>query len=265
MKPTGGTPKALSLIEKLTATGNLIDIYDRERIKALKTPTIVTLDLMNDFDEKYGTDYHHHLLALFIDDAVSGEELIDVYPEFQETFNLDNYQPVLIFFNLDIQKICVITRRRKGNVAAELLPKSIDSKNLISSNQVHFVDESLKYRLGDFFKLDFADTVLSLSIAFEKIANADYNLVYRDLDSQLIEEMLAKGPNKFGRYINKSWSDNEDDDDDDDEDDGFSLEELEEANSEIKELDENLSLGIETIGNFFHMRQISYDNFATDD
>ena len=61
MKPIGGTPQALALIQKLTASGNLIDIYDRERIKALKEPSIITLEMMDEFDNKYGTNYHHHL------------------------------------------------------------------------------------------------------------------------------------------------------------------------------------------------------------
>ena len=93
MRLTGGTPKALSLIQELKESGNLIDIYDRERIKATKNSSIVTLDMMDAFDKQYGTDYHHHLLAIFVDDNVDANKLIDVYPDFEEKFNNKVYKP----------------------------------------------------------------------------------------------------------------------------------------------------------------------------
>jgi hypothetical protein len=262
MKPTGGTPKALSLIEKLTATGNLIDIYDRERIKDLKTPTIVTLDMMNDFDKKYGTDYHHHLLALFIDDAVSGEELIDVYTDFDEKFNDKVYKPNLIFINLATQQIITYTRVRKGNVNSEFIPHPSRIKDSNSTERTFFTDTGWKERKEKFHQLDYADVIGHLSEALEQISNADYNLVFREIDSGHIEDMLARGPNKHGVYIKDSWGDKESDDE---KEDGITQEELDEANEEINDLELDLSAGINTIADFFPQRSVEMENFLIND
>ena len=262
MKPIGGTPQALALIQKLTASGNLIDIYDRERIKALKEPSIITLEMMDEFDNKYGTNYHHHLLAIFVDDAVVGEELIDVYSDFDEKFNNQVYKPNLIFINLFTKQIITYTRVRKGNVNSEFIPHPSGIKDTNSFDRTFFNDANWEERQEKFHGLDHADVIGHLSDALERISNADYNLVYREIDSGQIEEMLARGPNKHGVYIKDSWGDKESDDE---EEDGITQEELDDAKEEIEDLEIDLSDGIKTMADFFPQRSVEMENFLIDD
>jgi hypothetical protein len=262
MIPIGGTPKALALMKKLSTSGNLIDIYNRERITALKEPSFVTLEMMDEFDKMHGTNYHHHLLALFVDDAVSGNELIDVYPDFDEKFNDKVYKPNLIFINLSTQQIISYTRVRKGNINSEFIPHPSGIKDTNSTERTFFTDTDWEERQEKLHQLDYADVIGHLSEALEQISNADYNLVYRDIDSGHIDDMLARGPNKHGVYIKDSWGDKESDDD---EEDGITQEELDDAKEEIEDLELDLSAGIKTIADFFAQRSVEMENFLIDD
>ena len=126
MKLTGGTPRALALIKKLNASGNLIDVYDRDRIESNQNNSLVDLDMMDAFDKKYGTEYHHHLLAIFIDESISTKELLSVYPDFGEVFNDESIKPNLIFINLATQQILSVTKK-VGDVAESFIPQLIRS------------------------------------------------------------------------------------------------------------------------------------------
>jgi hypothetical protein len=262
MQLTGGTPKALLLIQELKESGNLIDIYDRERIKATKNSSIVTLDMMDTFDKKYGTDYHHHLLAIFVDDNVDANNLIDVYPDFEEKFNNRVYKPKLIFINLASRQISADTITRKGNVISDFVPHPIGIKGADDFDRMSFVDKYANERIELFEKLDYAGVMSQLLSALQQISNADYNLVYREIDSGHIQEMLAAGPNKHGLYVKDSWG-TEDEDDEDVE--GITEEELHYAIEEIEDLESDLSYGVKVIADFFPNRSIDYDNFCSDE
>jgi hypothetical protein len=262
MKLNGGTPAALKLIKKLTDSGNLIDVYSRERIKSEKEPYLVTLEMMDDFDKRYGTEYHHHLLAIFIDYGINREELISVYPDFAEVFNDEVFEPSLIFINLSSQQIYTSSRARKGNTVNRFVPHPSGIKDINSIERRMFRDDSFHERNELLKKLDHSGVIDILDDALGMISSADYDLVYREIDSGHIQEMLARGPNKHGVYIKDSWGNEEDDDD---QEDGISQDELNEAINEIEELEESLSEGLEVFSKFFPERAIDLENFARDD
>lgn len=262
MKLIGGTPQAIALIERLKKSGNLIDVYDRDRVKNAKNPSLVNIKMMDKFDKKYGTEYHHHLLAIFVDEEVDANELIAVYPEFEEKFNDKVYEPKLLFINLATHQIFAYTIARKGNVMPDFIPHPIGKKEADVYERMSFIDVNATERWESLIRLDFAEVIDRLSGALETIANADYNLVYREIDSGHIQEMLATGPNKHGLYIKDSWGSEEDDDEDAE---GITQEELDYAIEEIEDLESDLSCGIKTIADFFPDRAIDYDNFCRDE
>lgn len=253
MKFTGGTPKALALIKKLKASGNLIDIYDRERLKSLKAPELLDLAMMDLFDKQYGTDYHHHLLVIFVDDGVDGDELISVYPPFAEKFNDKVFKPTLIFINLATQQIYTVSRVRKGGILTDFVPHPSGISDIDSVERLMYIDEGLSDRARQLEKMDYAKVMLALTGSLEQLADADYNLVYRDIDSGHIQEMLSNGPNQEGYYMKPTLSDDEE---------LLSQEELDEAIEEISDYEYQLSSSIELFSSFFSGRQINIESFA---
>lgn len=262
MKLNGGTPAALALIKKLTDSGNLIDVYDRERIELEQEPYLVTLDMMNEFDKKHGTEYHHHLLAIFIDDGVDIKELISVYPDFAEVFNSEVHEPSLIFINLATQQVYACTRTRKGRTTNTFIPHPSGIKEIGSVAKSMYRDERAEERNDFLRKLDYAGVIDTLDDALGTISGADYDLVYREIDSGHIQDMLARGPNKHGVYIKDSWGDEEEDNE---QEDGISQDELDDAIDEIEDLESSLSDGLETFSKFFPERAIDLDNFYRED
>lgn len=256
MNLTGGTPQALALIEKLKLSGNLIDVYDYQRLKGLNDYPCVTVEVMDDLDKKYGTNYHHHLLAIFVDENVSGEDLVSIYPEFAEKFNQETIQPTLIFINLATRQIFTCTRVHNGNISTSFLPHPSGISDINSTERFLFVDKDLAERTKLFEGMDYASVVTHLTAALENIAYADYNLVYREIDSGHVQTMLAKGADENGLFYKDSL---------DDDDEGISEEELNEVIQEIDDLQYSLSEGISSIADFFPARSISYENFARDD
>lgn len=245
MKLNGGTPAALKLIKELTDSGNLIDVYDRERVKANPHSIFINLKMMDEFDKEHGTKYHHHLLAIFVDDEVSGKELINVYPPFAECFNEKVFEPHLIFINLATKQIAAYTISRKGGFHSKFIP--------------HLENADWEDQDELFRSLDFADFITQLRDTLEIIPNADYNLVYREIDSGHVQDMLARGPNVNGLYYKDSW------DNDDEDEFGITQEELDSAIEEIEDLEADLKFAVEIFANEFPSRAISYDNFAIDD
>lgn len=262
MKPNGGTQAALALIKKLKDSGNLIDVYDRDRIESEQDPYLVTLEMMNEFDKKHGAEYHHHLLAIFIDDGVDIKELISVYPDFAEVFNSEVYEPSLIFINLATQQVYACTRTRKGRTTNTFIPHPSGIKEIGSVTNGMFGDEHAEERNGLLKKLDFADVIDTLDDALGTISSADYDLVYREIDSGHIQDMLARGPNKHGVYIQDSWGDEERDNE---LEDGITQEELDEAIEEIEELESDLTDALEVFSKFFPERAIELENFLRDE
>jgi hypothetical protein len=260
MKLNGGTPAALKLIKKLTASGNLIDIYDRERIKAEKEPYLVTLEMMDEFDKNHGTEYHHHLLAIFIDDDVDSKELISVYPDFAEVFNSQVYEPSLIFINLATHQVYACTRTRKGRTTSTFIPHPSGIKEIGSTAKLMFTDDLAQERYDLLRQLDYASVIDIFENTLETIARSDYDLVFREIDSGHIQDMLARGPNKHGVYIKESWGDEEDE-----QEDGITQEELDDAIEEIEDLESDLTDALEVFSKFFPEREIGLDNFLRDD
>lgn len=261
MKLNGGTPAALKLIKKLTDSGNLIDVYNIERIKSEKEPYLVTLEMMDKFDKAHGTQYHHHLLAIFIDESVNTNELITVYPDFAEVFNSQVYEPSLIFINLDSKQVYACTRTRKGRTSSTFIPHPSGIKEIGSVAKSIYTDEHAQERHELLRKLDYAGVIDTLEDALGTISGADYDLVYREIDSGHIQDMLARGPNKHGVYIKDSWGDEEDDE----QEDGITQDELDDAIEEIEDLESDLTDALEVFSKFFPERAISLENFLRDD
>lgn len=261
MTPRGGTPEAIALINQLKKSGNLIDVYDRERIQSEEAPYLVTSEMMDEFDKKYGTEYHHHLLAIFIDDSVDIQELISVYPDFAEVFNSEVYEPSLIFINLATQQVYACTRTRKGRTTNTFIPHPSGIKEIGSVLKSMYRDEHAEERNDILRKLDYAGVIDILDDALGTISSADYDLVYREIDSGHIQDMLARGPSKHGVYIKDSWGDEEDDE----QEDGITQDELDDAIEEIEDLESDLTDAIEVFSKFFPERAIELENFLRDD
>ncbi len=261
MKLAGGTKKALTLLDKLRESGNLIDVYNLSWIRDKKNVSFITPQMLNEFDKKYGDEYHHHLLAIFIDDSVSGQELIDVYPDFDEKFNDQVFKPTLIFINLFSQQVLAITRVRKGNVVSDFVPHPSGIKDSNSFDRRCFIDKQYQARKNAMHQLDYANVINRLTTAMEQIAFADYNLVYREIDSGHIQDLLAKGPNRKGFYELAIW----DEDEDSSNTKLLSKRDLDFAINEIKELESTLQKGIDTIANFFPNRPVTFDDFVRDE
>jgi hypothetical protein len=262
MKLSGGTPAALKLIKELTDSGNLIDVYDRDRIKSEKQPELVTLEMMDEFDKKHGTEYHHHLLVIFIDEDVDSKKLISVYPDFSEVFNSQVYEPSLIFINLASQQVYSCTRARKGRTSSTFIPHPSGIKEIGSVEKSMYRDECAQERNELLRKLDFAGVIDILEDTLGTISSTDYDLVYREIDSGHIQDMLARGPNKHGVYIKDSWGDEEEDDE---QEDGITQDELDDAIEEIEDLESDLTNALEVFSKFFPERAIELENFLRDD
>ena len=77
MKITGGAREALALIEKLKASGDLIDVYSKEWMAKANNNTFN----VKEFDalvKKYSDDFAHHLLVISLSPPYGGDTVVKV-------------------------------------------------------------------------------------------------------------------------------------------------------------------------------------------
>jgi hypothetical protein len=237
MKVKNGSPAAISWIQKLKSSGHLVDIYDFDRLASDQSDhlPLETSDLEG-FDEEFGTSYRNHLLAVFIDDELDLKELTKLYPPLSKHFDSDTYTPHLIFINLMMQSLMVVKLFGKGRVGSVMLPDS-------ESDQAKFTE------------LDYAGVVERLTDALTSIAEADYNMVYSEIDEGHIQQADEDGPDADGMYLVGTHGDDGE---------GITIDELKQAKNELENYSNSLDDGLCEIRKFFPKRNIDFDNFQAD-
>ena len=124
-----------------------------------------------------------------------------------------------------------------------------------------YIDDLAQERNDLLRKLDYASVIDIFENMLATIASSDYDLVYREIDSGHIQDMLSRGPNKHGVYIKESWGDEEEDE----QEDGITQDELDDAIEEIEDLESDLTDALEIFSKFFPERAIELENFLRDD
>lgn len=235
MSEKKGSSTAFALIKKLKSSGHLIDVYDFDRVNSDKSDDapFSTSDLEG-FDEDYGLDYRNHLLAIFIDEDLDVRELINLYPPFSSHFESVAFTPHLIFINLKSQSILVVKLTGRGRVGSFLLPHT-DAD------------------FDKFQELDYAGVVYSLTDALTRIAEADYNMVYSEIDEGHIQQADAEGPDSEGMYLVGTHGDDGE---------GITAKELSLAKSELENHKNFLDDGLYEFRRFFPLRKIQIENFV---
>ena len=123
-----------------------------------------------------------------------------------------------------------------------------------------YIDDLAQERNDLLRKLDYASVIDIFENMLATIASSDYDLVYREIDSGHIQDMLSRGPNKHGVYIKESWGDEEEDE----QEDGITQDELDDAIEEIEDLESDLTDALEIFSKFFPERAIELENFLRD-
>jgi hypothetical protein len=237
MSKKNGSPAAIALIEKLKFSGHLIDVYDFDRVKSDNSDDApFSCADLEEFDEEYGLNYRHHLLAIFVDEELDTKELIKLYPPLSTHFESNSFNPHLIFINLVIRSVMVVKLIGRGRVESYLLPNT----------NVDF---------DKFQELDHASVINNLTDALKEIADADYNMVYTEIDEGHIQEAEAEGPDSDGMYLVGSHGDDGE---------GITASELATAKSELEIYTNSLDDGLYEFRIFFPLRKIQFDNFQAD-
>jgi len=169
-------------------------------------------------------------------DRHSTNELIELYPPLSTHFESNSFNPHLIFINLIIRSVIVVKLIGRGRVESYLLPNT----------NVDF---------DKFQKLDHASVIKNLTDALKEIADADYNMVYTEIDEGHIQEAEAEGPDSDGMYLVGSHGDDGE---------GITASELATAKSELEIYTNSLDDGLYEFRIFFPLRKIQFDNFQAD-
>ena len=237
MSKTNGSPAAIALIEKLKFSGHLIDVYDFDRVKSDNSEDApLSPEQLQEFDEEYGLNYRNHLLTIFVDAELDTNELIKLYPPLSSHFESNSFIPHLIFINLVVRSVMVVKLIGRGRIESYLLPNT----------NVDF---------DKFQELDHASVIYNLTDALKEIADADYNMVYTEIDEGHIQEAEAEGPDSDGMYLVGSHGDDGE---------GITASELATAKSELEIYTNSLDDGLYEFRIFFPLRKIQFDNFQAD-
>ena len=120
---TGGTPQAIEFIKKYKKAGYIVDFYSDEHIKTLDEDYgPITTDDLKIFDEKYGTAYRGHMLAIYLGDENHEllNELSSLYLPFQRlfqhttTFGGWTHKPDFLLVNLATTEVLCVGLGRKN-------------------------------------------------------------------------------------------------------------------------------------------------------
>jgi hypothetical protein len=237
MSQINGSPAAIALIGKLKSSGHLIDVYDLNRVSSARSEEVsFSKSDMAGFDEDFGLSYRNHLLAIFVDQELDTEELINLYPPFASHFNANCFTPHLLFINLVARSVMVVKLIGHGRVGSYFLPNE---------------DTDLEV----FQELDHAGVIDCLSDSLSNIAEADYSMVYTDIDEGHIQQADAEGPDEDGMYLNGTHGDDGE---------GITAHELAIAKSELEHKNNLLDDGLYEFRRFFPLRKIEFENFVQD-
>jgi hypothetical protein len=237
MSQINGLPAAMALIGKLKSSGHLIDVYDLNRVSSVESgDAFFSKSDMEGFDEDFGLSYRNHLLAVFVDQELDTEELINLYPPFASHFIAGSFTPHLLFVNLVARSVMVVKLIGNGRVGSYLLPNE---------------DADLEA----FQELDHAGVICCLSESLANIAEADYRMVYTEVDEGHIQQADAEGPDEDGMYLVGTHGDDGE---------GITAEELAIAKSELEHKNNLLNDGLYEFRRAFPLRKIEFENFVQD-
>jgi hypothetical protein len=235
MSEINGSPSAVALIQKLKSSGHLVDVYDFHRVSTEKSEDLLfSASDMEGFDEDFGLNYRNHLLAIFVDEEFDTKELINLYPPFALHFSSNSFAPHLIFINLYTRSALVVKLIGRGLISSHLLP-----------------DENAD--LNKFQELDHAGVIYCLTDSFKNIAEADYNMVYTEIDEGHIQQADSEGPDADGMYLVGSHGDDQE---------GITASELASAKAELEQRNILIDDGLYEFRRIFPLRKIEFENFA---
>jgi hypothetical protein len=210
MKITGGTKKAIALLEELQQAGYLIDVYSKSFFDRQPTAKDVPNAEYNqeDFEyllKHYENDPHSkekpvgHLF--FINVSVLRPELknvlIELYEPFASYLNSENLNPDFIIVNLFTKQVLCFGLGRKNRIFSfdAVTGKTVNAFGLLGgSNPAEDIDYMDRFTQHDVY-----DFVSDLAHALHKLGLAMYNYDSTP-DQDKLEHALDSGPNQHGVY-----------------------------------------------------------------
>lgn len=210
MPYTGGTKAAQNAIDQLQRLGALINVYNNEWLsKNPKFPSFGAEELA-DFDSQSGGACSGHLLVISTSldgDAVT-DQLLAAYPGFGVAFGADapHHKPDFVFINLATQQILCVGLGRKNYVFGYAI--GADGVLISDANVRDIIDRSFDLRgqdttlafMNEMVKYDHGNVVINLIESLYEFGVSARAWDHLPLYPELIEEILANGPNEDGMY-----------------------------------------------------------------
>lgn len=256
MKITGGTKKAISLLEKLQQQGDLIDVYSKS-----------FFDRLPSAQDKQKSEHHRedfeYLLENYENDIQSDKKplghllfintshlrpdlknlLTQLYKPFANFLGLRIRNPDFIIINLFTKQVLCIGLGRKNRIFAfdAVTEEQVNVFGLLGGQQTSF-DRDYVNR---FTEHDVSEFVSDLTHSLYRLGLAMYNYDSTIADQEQLEYTLYSGPNENGFYQLKGLDDEILDDEE------YSKEEVVKLIDEIKGYQREEDESMEVINLFF--------------
>lgn len=216
MAYTGGTQTVQEFIKKYSDAGLLVDVYSREWLTSHEAFPFVSLDDIDEYQDKSSGACEGHLLILFTDNENSELEtdLVKIHAPFEKIFgsNAPYHKPDLLFINLATQQILCMGLGRKNQFFCYHLKDEIIFLRepallnaLLGWYQNTTVNPSTDYLetqafVSNFVKYDYANIVANLTEALEDFGEQASRWDHLPLNEDEIENILDEGPDANGLY-----------------------------------------------------------------
>lgn len=214
MKITGGTKKAIALLEELQQAGYLIDVYSKSFFD--RQPSI-----KDDPNAEYNQEDFEHLLKHYENDTECEDKpvghlyfinvsdlkpelknvLIELYAPFVNYLNSGKHNPDFIIVNLFTKQVLCFGLGRKNRIFCfdAVTGKTVNAFGLLGGPNP---SEDSDY-MDRFTEHDVCEFVSDLAHALYKLGLAMYNYDSTP-DRDKLQHTLDSGPNQHGVYQLKS-------------------------------------------------------------
>jgi hypothetical protein len=218
MKITGGTRKAIALLDKLQQQGDLVDVYSKsffERQPSIKDSVSDEYTkedfeyLLGQFENNIDNDLKPmgHLLLVHIDayKADLRKDLINVYKPLGKLMDVGKHDPDFLIINLFTRQVLCLGLGRKNRfflIDAET-DETVNAFGLVHSGGLtNGKDADYMER---FTQHDVYECVSELIHAVHKLGVAMFRYDNIQANEEYIEHTLDSGPNEGGVYQLKNW------------------------------------------------------------
>ena len=206
----GGTDAANTSLRELKNLGALVDVYTKDWLNSNPDYQYFTHDDLDDYQAKSKGACEGHLLIIStsISTNLISALLIHAYPLFTKIFDEDIrlHKPDLIFINLATRQILCVGLGRKNQFFGYALDNDHvrihDSvvEEIVSRAYEASAENPTHKFLYEFLKYDYAGVVSSLVESLYEFGICARNWDHLPLNSELIEEIVDRGPNENGLF-----------------------------------------------------------------